>query len=146
MYNALPLPVFSPLDGIEERTGYTLGDLNYVTKPYRSFQAQLGYTGPGWQHRVQTEWLLYAGQITWQDISHTLTASAHIPADLFARPLRQMEEAWEGSIHAKRCVNSLIGLWCLDELYSHKVVSSSRDDDCPAGALKRVHQRLHHVH
>ena len=71
--------------------------------------------------------------ICWEDISHTLTASAHLPADLFVRPLEQMEEAWEGdSALAKRWGNSLIGLWCLDEVYSHKVISSSHDDDLSA--------------
>jgi len=71
--------------------------------------------------------------ICWEDISHTLTASANLSADLFVKPLEQMEEAWEGSVHAKRAVNSLIGLWCLDEVYSHKVISSSHDGDCPPG-------------
>ncbi len=70
-----------------------LGDLNFVTKKYSTFVKQLGYTGPGWQHRVQTEFLLHMGQLAWGDISHTLTATAHLPAGLLTKPLRTMELA-----------------------------------------------------
>ena len=139
LYNVHPIPVFCPLDEIKPRTECVLGDLNFVTKKYTNFKTQLGYTGPGWQHRVQTEWLLYAGVIGWENITHTFTAIAHLPADLFVRPLLQMEEAWpEGSIHAKRSINSLIGLWCLDEAVSYKVITSNHDGDCPPGATKRI--------
>ena len=52
-----------------------------------------------------------------------------------------MEQAWKDAGHgdlAKRSVNSLIGLRCIDEAFSYKVLSSRREDDCPPGALKTV--------
>jgi hypothetical protein len=48
-------------------------------------------------HRVQPEFVLHHGVITWPDISHTFSATAHYPADLLAAPLHEMEAAWEGS-------------------------------------------------
>ena len=55
---------------------------------------QLGYTGPGWQHRVLTEHLLHYGVIAWPDVSHSFTATGRLPAGLFARPLQAMSQAW----------------------------------------------------
>ena len=52
-----------------------------------------------------------------------------------------MEEAWKAVGHgdlAKRSVNSLIGPWCLDENFSYRCFSSTREDDCPPGALKNA--------
>jgi hypothetical protein len=72
-----------------------LGDLNFVTKQPTDPIAQLGYTGQGWQHRVQTEWLLHVGVIDLRDFSHKLTATGRLPADLLKKPLERMERAWE---------------------------------------------------
>ena len=49
-----------------------------------------------------------------------------------------MEEAWADPLLAKRSVNCLIGLWCLDDAYSYRVTSSTHDGDAPTGARKRV--------
>ena len=69
-FNVHPIPVVCALDVVRERVGPTLGDLNFLTKKAKSFVLQLGYTGPGWQHRVLTEWLLHTGVISWE-ISRT---------------------------------------------------------------------------
>jgi hypothetical protein len=132
------LPMFCVLDQIVERTEPVLGDLCFVTARYKHCVTQLCYTGAGWMHRVQAEFLLHHGVITWADVSHTLTATAHYPADLLAGPLREMEAAWGGSPLAKLAVNSLIGLLSVDETRSYKLHSSRRDSDAPAGALKQV--------
>ena len=133
VYNVHPIPVFCPLDDIKERTRPELGDLNYVTKEVLTrCHNLLGYSGPGWQHRVQTEWLLHTGVITWEDVSHTLTATAHLPASILAEPLEKMEEAWgDNCVLAKLSVNSLIGLWAIDEASTLKVQTSTREDDAP---------------
>ncbi len=137
-FNVHPLPVFCPLADIVVRTEPVLGDLNFITKKYSTFVKQLGYTGPGWQHRVQTEFLIYMRVLTWEDISHTLTATAHLPAGLLTAPLRQMEEAWDGDPLAKLAVNSLIGLWAVDQHYSHSLRSSTHEADAPVGSLKQT--------
>ncbi len=50
-----------------------------------------------------------------------------------------MEAAWgEDDVLAKLAVNSLIGLWAIDDCYSHKMRSSSYESDAPAGALKQT--------
>ena len=79
------------------------------------------------------------------DISHTLTATAHHPADILTQPLRVMEAASgelpqssPASAHGKRSINSVVGLWCIDETFTHKHVSSSDDRDAPPGSLKSV--------
>ena len=79
--------------------------------------------------------------ISWGDISHTLTATAHHPADILTQPLRVMEAAWEGAVHGKQSINSIVGLWCIDETFVYKHVSSSDDRDAPPGSLKCV---FHH--
>ena len=136
--SAHELPMFCVLDDIAQRAEPVLGDLNFVTAKYRHCVHQLGYTGPGWQHRVQTEFLLQHGVISWADVSHTLTATGRYPADLLQAPLREMEAAWEGSSLAKLAVNSLIGLLSIDETRSFKLRSSRHDADAPAGAAKFV--------
>ena len=83
-----------------------------------------------------TEWLLHTGQICWDDISHTLTATAHHPAELLKRPLQIMESAWQEMDHGKRSINSVIGLWCIDECFAHRLVSSNDERDAPPGSLK----------
>ena len=88
-----------------------------------------------------TEFLLHHGVVCWADVTHRIRATAQYPADTFAKPLQTMEEAWKAVGHgdlAKRSVNSLIGLWCLDENYSYKCHSSTREDDCSPGALKNT--------
>ncbi len=100
----------------------------FLTKRSTNFIAQLGYKGPGWHHRSQVEWLLHAGVIDWGSISHTLTASSHLPHDILAGPLLKMEAAWETRQLAKESVNSLIGLWCLDEASNHTLRSSTVTD------------------
>ncbi len=137
-FNTHPIPVFCPLDDIQVRTEPGLGDLNFVTKKYSNLVKQLGYCGPGWQHRVQTEFLLYMKIISWEDVSHTLTATAHLPAGLLTQPLRKMEEAWQGDRLAKLAINSLIGLWAIDQAFSHSMRSSAYETDAPPNSLKQT--------
>ncbi|HSG20437.1 MAG TPA: hypothetical protein VLA31_06670, partial [Burkholderiaceae bacterium] len=136
--SAHDLPMFCVLDQIVERMEPELGDVCFVTARYKNCVTQLGYTGPGWVHRIMAEHLLHHGVITWADVSHTLTATSRYPAGLLGGPLREMEAAWEGSPLAKLAVNSLIGLLSVDETRSYKLRSSRRDCDAPAGALKQV--------
>jgi hypothetical protein len=132
------LPIFCVLDDIRPRTAPELGDLNFVQARYRHFVHQLGYAGAGWQNRVQTEWLLHTGVISWEDVTHTLTATGRLPANLLQEPLRKMEAAWEGSSLAKLAVNSLIGLLSLDEAKGFKLRSSRDNADAPASSTKHI--------
>ena len=136
LFNVHPIPVISPLDNIEKMDGMELGDLNFVTKKPTSFIKQLGYTGSGWQHRILTEWLLYTGVICWQDISHRIIAQGHLPADVLKKPLERMEEAWGDIGLGKQSINSMIGVWMLDECYSYRLISSNNLEDAPKDSLK----------
>ena len=71
--------------------------------------------------------------IKWEDVSHTLSATAHLPASILAEPLELMEQAWgdDNCVLAKLSVNSLIGLWAIDEVSTLKVQTSTREDDAP---------------
>jgi len=103
----------------------TLGDFNFATSKYTNFISQLGYTGPGWQHKVLTEHLLHFGVISFSDISHTFTATGRLPADIFKKQLEAMETARQDKDLAKFSVNSLIGLCNLDETDSYSLTSSA---------------------
>ena len=135
--NVHEVPAFCPLDDVQVLNDYTLGDINYVSAPLKDCVRQLGYTGPGFQHRCLTEWLLYAGQITWADVPYKITATGRLPADIFKQPLAIMEQAWTNGL-GKQSVNAMIGTWCLDECFSFKLVSSNHEGDAPANSLKRV--------
>jgi len=138
-FNVHEVPVFCPLDDVQ-RTDYTLGDINFVTRALTDCVKQLGYTGPGWQHRAQTEWLLYTAVIGWEDIPWKLTATGRLPHDVFRKPLETMEKAWDNGL-GKQSINSMIGLWCLDETFNYKLTSSDHAGDAPPNALKRI---VHH--
>ena len=91
-HNAYPVPVFSPLDCVEAVEDYRLGDINFVDAKQTNIVDQLGYT-PGWQHRVQTEFLLHMGIIGWEHVKFRLSSTAHYPANMFQRALQLMENA-----------------------------------------------------
>jgi hypothetical protein len=115
---------------------FELGDIVFVNRKYKNFISQYGYTGPGWMHRCQAEWLLYTAVITWQDIPWKLTATGRLPADLLREPLDRIEAAFENG--AKQAINSMIGLWCLDEQFSYRLISSNHPGDAPQNAMKRI--------
>ena len=96
------MPVFCALDDVKRRREPSLGDLKFVTL-------------------CRQAWLC-----------RPWPATAHLPASILAEPLRTMEAAWgEDEVLAKLAVNSLIGLWAIDECYSHKLRSSSYESDAP---------------
>jgi hypothetical protein len=138
-FNVHPIPVFCPLDDIQP-TDTSLGDIVYVSKPSKCFVRDLGYTGPGWMHRVQAEFLLHHGVLTWADIPYKLTATGRLPADIFKRPLAQMEAAWGESGLAKQSINSMVGLWCIDEAFNYRLLTSDHPGDIPPNSLKRLTQ------
>ena len=51
-------------------TKYELGDINFVTAKATNCIQQLGYTNPGFQHKVLTEHILHFGVIVWDDVAH----------------------------------------------------------------------------
>ena len=134
------LPVLCIYDDIHVRTAPELGDLNFVTKPAGCVKELLGHTGPGWQHRVQTQFLLSQGVLEWEDISHTLTATGRLPRDLLREPFRILEDAWPDAWGRKECFNALTGLFTLDECHKWNLVTSAYSADAPDAALRR------HVH
>ena len=71
LMNVHPIGVLSPLDSIMPMNDHVLGDLNFVTRKPGNFIKLYGYSGPGWTHRILTEWLLYTGVIQWSDISQS---------------------------------------------------------------------------
>ncbi len=103
-FSAHELPVFCPLDDVQEVRDCVFGDLNLVTRRATDFVKQLGYAGPGWKNRVQTEWLLHFGVIAWSDVTHKLTATGRYPPDALRGPLQRMERAWGEAGLGKRSV------------------------------------------
>ena len=86
-----PIPIFSCLDDIQNRTEYELGDLNFINRVATDPITQYGYTGPGWITRSLAEWFLHCGVIAWCHIPYVLNATARLPANTFERPLAKME-------------------------------------------------------
>jgi len=80
--------VFSPLDSITPSQEGILGDFSFVTLNPKNKNVinLLPYNGPGWYHRVAVEHMLHYGQITWQDISHSLSSTGRVPPQCLAEP------------------------------------------------------------
>ena len=82
--------------------------------------------------------MLHYGIINWDCISHTFSATGHLPAGIFARPLRMMEEAWEGieegELLSKLSVNALIGLMAIDQSKMYRHSCSTTAEDMPEQA------------
>ena len=85
-----PLPVFCPLDSVQEAREGHLANLTYV---------KLRKDG-----RVALLCLLEAGIATWQDFLWSLDATAHVDPSCLAWALRKMEEAWPEQRLAKLSV------------------------------------------
>jgi hypothetical protein len=137
MHNVHEIPVFCPLDDIQP-TGTTLGDIVYASKPSKCFIRDLGYTGPGWMHRVQAEFLLHHGVLKWTDLPWKLNATGRLPADIFKLPLEQMEAAWGDTGLGKKSINSMIGLFCIDECFNYRLLTSDHPGDIPPNCIKRL--------
>ena len=79
--NQHPLPVFSPLDEVKP-CDHELGDYNSVSKEVTwtsaNYAQMMPYTGTRWYWRGSVEYMLENHIITWENVTHTLTATAHL--------------------------------------------------------------------
>ena len=110
-YCADALPIYSPLDAVEEVTDHHLGDFVYVDAPYTTFIRQYGYSGTGWIHSCLARWLLHVNAIQWRHVRYRLNATAHLPHSCLREPLETIESCWDDPADRKLAINSLIGLW-----------------------------------
>ena len=127
-----PLPVFCPLDSVQEVREGHLADLTYVKlrKDGRvALLARLPSVGEGWCAKPACAHMLEAGVATWQDFLWSLDATAHVDPSCLAWALRKMEEAWPEEHLAKLSVNALIGLWArnVDLVYLMRTSNNQLD-------------------
>ena len=85
-YNQQPLPIFSPIDAIQELENCTLGDYNFVDKDVDildvcKYAKHFPYSGRRWYWKAACQYMLDEKNITYNDIKYTLTATAHISHD-----------------------------------------------------------------
>ena len=82
--------------------------------------------GSCWMPKPIVAFLLETKAITWDDITHSLQASGHIPRGAFRRALDQMEAAWsDDQAHlAKISINSMVGLLCRNNAVYYSCKSS----------------------
>ena len=122
-------PVFCAHDEIQVRTNCShLSDFNWIDKgPIKTAKRKLTslpYQGPRWYSKQATQWLLMRGVITWDDIKLGYDATAHLPADTFKEPLETIEKVMD-PLYRKKAINSLLGVWSVDEHYTHVVTTLS---------------------
>ena len=127
------LPCFSALDDIESFSIEHLNtaDFFYITGEAKDLISQLPWTGARWYHRCNATYLLEMGKITLNDITHSFTASGHLPSDAFEQPLKTMELVWsrcENNL-SKQAINSLIGMMGARENSIYRCVMSTCEDD-----------------
>ena len=133
--------VFCPLDSIVPAQEGVLADFSFIELKAgrRSALAILPFTGPGWYHRVASEFLLHHGLITWRDIIFSLSATGKLPPKCLSEPLKIMEEAWGDEEHlAKLSVNMMIGLWASDAQCLYHVKTSQDAVDGMGAWAKRM--------
>jgi hypothetical protein len=129
--NTYPVPVFGPLDAILPVNG-ELGDMLFVTRRFDDCVKDLAYPGPGWYHRQYVEFLMDHGVLSWNDLQYKLTATAHLPADVFRKPIDDMLEYWGPDLdNAKRSINAMIGIWGIVESFVWSTTSSPHPFDAP---------------
>ena len=133
---AVPLPVFSPLDSIEQ-CNQTLGDLTFIDAPAPKTTGALikalPFQGPGWYTLPATQWLLHTGKVTWENCTHKIDASARHPPDYLRNALEVMEKSWSntegGAAYAKNSINSMIGTFAINSESAWLLRSSRTEDD-----------------
>ena len=134
--------IFSVLDSVRPSVAGFIADFTYVDlkRGKRSLQSLLPWVGPMFYHRSAVQHLLHYGICGWDDLTHSLQATAHLPSTALETPLRQMEEAWEGVDVdlPKQTVNSMIGLWAMDTQAVYHVKSSSSSLDGESAHMKRL--------
>ena len=96
---SVPLPVFSPLDSIEQ-CNQTLGDLTFIDAPMHkttgALMKALPFQGPGWYTLPAAQWLLHTGKVTWEKCTHRIDASTRHPPNYLHDALETMERSWHG--------------------------------------------------
>lgn len=69
----------------------------------------------------------HEGMVTWDDIKLGFQATAHLPADTFKEPLEMIEKVMD-PFYTKESINSMLGVWSVDDHYTH-VVATQQDKE-----------------
>ena len=87
--------MLGPLRSIHEAVPGKLADLSFVVlqRTKRSKLNQLPYLGPAWYARLSVERMLHVGLASWEDITFSLHASAHVPPECLGQVHDIMEAA-----------------------------------------------------
>ena len=100
--NVYPIPVFSPQDTIQPVTKGAYADYMWVdmgvAETHRDLMASFCYSGPRWYFRPWVEFMLDRKLITWGHVLWGLTATTHLPADVFKAPF---DDRIQGSLKAQ---------------------------------------------
>ena len=89
--------------------------------------------------------MLDVGIITFADITHTFTASAHFPASYLKTRLERLEELWGRSqadlpdaqrVESKFALNALFGFWSIVDHNAYTLRVSSDPDDVLATVVR----------
>ena len=140
-YSAHDFCVFGPFDNIKPSVDGVLCDFTFVDLKAgkRTTLSLIPYVGPMFYHRISVEFMLSHGICTWFDCKLSLQATSHIPSQVLAKPLLEMEEAWGGHKDlAKFSINGMIGLWSSTQNWTYHVKTSSSASDAEGAFLHRV--------
>ena len=118
-----------------------MGDLVFINAPYHDFIKSLGYTGPGWYHRVMAGHMLHFGLCGWSAITHRIVATARVPKEALRAPLAEIEEAWDDPAMAKFSINSMIGTMGIRQSFLYEVTTSTSELDAPPESAYQIFTR-----
>ena len=133
---AVPLPVFSPLDSIEQ-CNQTLGDLTFIDAPMPKTTGALMKAFPskdlGGIHFPLPSGYYTLEKSRWDMCTHKIDASARHPPDYLRNALEVMEKSWSntegGAAYAKNSINSMIGTFDIRSESAWLLRSSRTEDD-----------------
>ena len=134
-HGAYPWYVFSIWDEIVP-IDTELMDFNFVAKPAPAnateMVRQAPHVGPAWRTREACAYMLNAGILTWDDITHGINASCSLPASYFTEALDKIDELWDqtGKPELKKlAVNSMLGLMANAKEYTFLVKTHDKHMD-----------------
>ena len=151
--NSHPVPIFSPLDEIEEVTSYHIADYMWVEIPPSRTRSRLrsyAYDGPRFYSKAEVQFLLEHCIARWDDMKFALHATAHRSPQDLSQKLKYMRDIWlstgasiagenwcgeqRGKAKeklAKVATLSLIGAWGRVDNFRYVTIVSNHPDDCP---------------
>ena len=87
------------------------------------------YSGPRWYFRPLVEFMIDRRFISWKHVFWGLTATTHLPADVFKAPFDEIARLCWDEKQAKLAFNSMLGYWGIYDNVFYKAFTTCNPED-----------------